>query len=84
MDSKITEEQAEKSVLDFVSRYTKAGLCPLAGNSVHVDRTFLKKYMPKFDDHLHYRIVDVSTVKELCRFGKMVQSEHIFVTIYLF
>ncbi|CAJ0955163.1 unnamed protein product [Ranitomeya imitator] len=37
------------------------------GNSVHVDKAFLNKYMPQFMRHLHYRIVDVSTVKELCR-----------------
>ena len=43
-------------------------MCPLAGNTVHVDKMFLEKYMPQFMDHLHYRIVDVSTIKELCRY----------------
>lgn len=38
-----------------------------AGNSVHADRRFLEKYMPQFMHHLHYRIIDVSTIKELCR-----------------
>lgn len=43
-------------------------LIPLpAGNSVHADKRFLEKYMPQFMYHLHYRIIDVSTVKELCR-----------------
>lgn len=37
------------------------------GNSVHADRRFLEKYMPQFLHHLHYRIIDVSTIKELCR-----------------
>lgn len=37
------------------------------GNSVHADKRFLEKYMPQFMFHLHYRIVDVSTIKELCR-----------------
>ena len=37
------------------------------GNSVHADKKFLDKYMPQFMKHLHYRIIDVSTVKELCR-----------------
>jgi len=41
--------------------------CPLAGNSVHADRQFLQKYMPEFCSYLHYRNVDVSTVKELYR-----------------
>ncbi|KAK2702761.1 hypothetical protein QYM36_018637, partial [Artemia franciscana] len=41
--------------------------CVLAGNSVHEDRRFLAKHMPRIINHLHYRIVDVSTIKELCR-----------------
>ena len=57
----------EQLMLDFVRKYTPTGECPLAGNSVHVDRQFLLKYMPQFAAHLHYRIVDVSTIKELCR-----------------
>lgn len=65
--SKITLQQAEYEMLSFVREYTYPKLCPLAGNSIHVDKTFLVKYMPQFMDHLHYRIVDVSTVKELCR-----------------
>ncbi|XP_019478598.1 oligoribonuclease, mitochondrial isoform X2 [Meleagris gallopavo] len=40
---------------------------PRQGNSVHADKKFLDKYMPQFMRHLHYRIIDVSTVKELCR-----------------
>jgi len=39
----------------------------LAGNTVHTDRAFLARYMPELIDHLHYRIIDVSTIKELCR-----------------
>jgi oligoribonuclease len=42
-------------------------LLPLPGNSVHADKKFLDKYMPQFMYHLHYRIIDVSTIKELCR-----------------
>jgi len=57
--------QAEQTFLDFVKEHTPPKQCPLAGNSVHVDKKFLDKYMPKFMDHLHYRIVDVSTIKEL-------------------
>nr|XP_054764744.1 oligoribonuclease, mitochondrial-like [Lytechinus pictus] len=65
--SKVSLQQAEYEMLSFVREYTYPKLCPLAGNSIHVDKTFLVKYMPQFMDHLHYRIVDVSSVKELCR-----------------
>lgn len=40
----------------------------MAGNSIGADKKFLEKYMPQFMSHLHYRVVDVSTIKELCRF----------------
>ncbi|KAL9965844.1 hypothetical protein ACROYT_G029698 [Oculina patagonica] len=65
--SKISLSQAEQTFLDFVKKHTPHKQCPLAGNSVHADKKFLDKYMPQFMDQLHYRIVDVSTVKELCR-----------------
>ncbi|XP_030076285.1 oligoribonuclease, mitochondrial [Microcaecilia unicolor] len=66
-DSKISLQQAEYEFLSFVRQHTPPGVCPLAGNSVHADKKFLDKYMPQFMRHLHYRIIDVSTVKELCR-----------------
>ncbi|XP_008576052.1 PREDICTED: oligoribonuclease, mitochondrial [Galeopterus variegatus] len=66
-ESTITLQQAEYEFLSFVRQQTPPGLCPLAGNSVHADKKFLDKYMPQFMKHLHYRIIDVSTVKELCR-----------------
>ncbi|XP_013384064.1 oligoribonuclease, mitochondrial [Lingula anatina] len=66
-DSQISLQQAEKEVLAFVQDHTPAGSCPLAGNSIHADKKFLDKYMPDFMGHLHYRIIDVSTIKELCR-----------------
>ncbi|KAI3373386.1 hypothetical protein L3Q82_021929 [Scortum barcoo] len=66
-NSKVTLEQAEYEFLSFVRQHTPPGQCPLAGNSVHADKRFLDKYMPQFMYHLHYRIIDVSTVKELCR-----------------
>lgn len=65
--SKISLSEAKKTFLEFVKQYTQPKQCQLAGNSVHADKKFLDKYMPQFMDHLHYRIVDVSTVKELCR-----------------
>ncbi|OCT72341.1 hypothetical protein XELAEV_18035316mg [Xenopus laevis] len=66
-ESRITLQQAEYEFLSFIRQHTPPGVCPLAGNSVHADKKFLDKYMPRFMRHLHYRIIDVSTVKELCR-----------------
>lgn len=66
--SDLTLADAEAVVLDFVTTHVPAaGTAPLAGNSVHADRAFLKRYMPKLEGHAHYRNVDVSTVKELAR-----------------
>lgn len=66
--SRITESAAEDETLSFVSQYvTKARLAPLAGNSIHQDRRFLERYMPRLNDYLHYRNIDVSTLKELAR-----------------
>ena len=66
--SEITVEQAEAEVLAFVRRLVpEARTAPLAGNSVHADRAFLARYMPTLERYLHYRNVDVSTVKELVR-----------------
>jgi oligoribonuclease len=59
---------AEKQVLDYVkSHVPEARKAPLAGSSVYVDRGFLARYMPELDSHLHYRLVDVSSIKELTR-----------------
>uniref|UniRef100_A0A673MCD8 Oligoribonuclease, mitochondrial n=1 Tax=Sinocyclocheilus rhinocerous TaxID=307959 RepID=A0A673MCD8_9TELE len=66
-DSLITLQQAEYEFLSFIRQHTPPGQCPLAGNSVHADKKFLDKYMPQFMRHLHYRIIDVSTIKELSR-----------------
>ena len=59
---------AEEQVLAYVRRHVpEARKAPLAGSSVYVDRGFLAKHMPDLDGHLHYRLVDVSSVKELVR-----------------
>lgn len=61
-------ETAEKQILDYIrKRIPKAGQALLAGNSVGTDKTFLHKDMPRVIEHLHYRIIDVSTVKELAK-----------------
>jgi oligoribonuclease len=63
-----TLEQAEERVLVYVKRWVpERRKAPLCGNSIATDRTFIARYMPKLDDHLHYRMVDVSSVKELAR-----------------
>jgi len=56
-----------RQVLAFVAAHTAAGAAVLAGNSVHVDAAFLRRRMPRLAAHMHHRIVDVSTVMELCR-----------------
>jgi oligoribonuclease len=59
---------AEQQVLAYVKTHVpEARKAPLAGSSVYVDRGFLANYMPELDAHLHYRLVDVSSVKELTR-----------------
>ena len=65
--SRVTERDVETRALELLRRHVVAGKCPLAGNSVHADKAFLVKYMPEMMEYLHYRIVDVSTLKELCR-----------------
>lgn len=65
--STIDEATAEAQVLAFVAAHVGPRMAPLAGNSIHQDRLFLAKYMPRLNEHLHYRNVDVSTVKELVR-----------------
>jgi oligoribonuclease len=64
----ITLEEAEQQVLDYVKRFVpERRKAPLCGNSIATDRAFLGRYMPTLDDHLHYRMVDVSSIKELAR-----------------
>lgn len=63
-----TVADAEQVTLDFIRGHVPApSIAPLAGNSVHADRAFLRRYMPTLEAHLHYRNVDVSTLKELAR-----------------
>ncbi|TQF05305.1 oligoribonuclease [Kitasatospora acidiphila] len=64
----VTLAEAEAKVLDYVRQWApEAGRTPLAGNSVATDRGFLARDMPALEGHLHYRIVDVSSIKELAR-----------------
>lgn len=64
----LTMRQAEEQILDYVKQYVPAPRkAPLAGNTVGTDRTFLARDMPELEGYLHYRNVDVSTIKELSR-----------------
>ena len=65
--SEVTEAQAEKELIAFLSRYVPKGKVPLCGNSIGQDRRFLVNYLPKLEAFFHYRNVDVSTLKELAR-----------------
>jgi oligoribonuclease len=65
--SKITLAQAERATLEFLKEWTDERTAPLAGNSIHQDRRFLARYMRGVDGWLHYRMIDVSTVKELAK-----------------
>ena len=64
----ISLREAEEQVLAFVREHVPdPRTAPLAGNSIATDRSFLARDMPELDAHLHYRMVDVSSIKELCR-----------------
>ncbi|MDX8397672.1 MAG: oligoribonuclease [Mariprofundaceae bacterium] len=65
--STISMADAEQQTLDFIGQHVPAGVSPLCGNSIHQDRRFLVAYMPKLESYLHYRNIDVSTVKELAK-----------------
>ncbi|CAN5369046.1 oligoribonuclease [soil metagenome] len=63
-----TLAEAEYEVLEYILRFVPdANTAPLAGNTIGTDRAFLAKFMPRIDSHLHYRSVDVSSIKELSR-----------------
>jgi oligoribonuclease len=63
--STYNEKKAEKKILLFLKQITVIKKSPLCGNTVWKDREFLKKYMPKLESYLHYRNIDVSTIREL-------------------
>ena len=66
--STITDGDAEAQTLAFINQHVGAKDRPvLAGNSIHQDRRFIRRYMPVLDARLHYRMIDVSTIKELAR-----------------
>jgi oligoribonuclease len=65
--SSLTLAEAEQRTLDFIAAHCAPKSSPLCGNTIYQDRRFLIEYMPKLESYLHYRLVDVSTVKELVK-----------------
>jgi len=65
--STVTEEQAAEQLIAFLKQWVPAGKSPMCGNSICQDRRFMARGMPKLEDFFHYRNLDVSTLKELCR-----------------
>ena len=65
--SELTDRGTELETMAFIKRHVAARQSPLCGNSVWQDRRFLAKYMPELNEYLHYRNIDVSTIKELAR-----------------
>jgi len=64
----LTLEEAEQQLFDYITSHVQESFkAPLAGSSVYVDRIFLRRDMPRVDSYLHYRIIDVSSLKELTR-----------------
>jgi oligoribonuclease len=65
--STISLELAQAQTVAFIGQYCQIGQSPLCGNSIGQDRRFIARYMPELDRCLHYRSIDVSTIKELAR-----------------
>jgi oligoribonuclease len=63
----LAEADIEAQCLDFLHRYVPTGKSPMCGNSICQDRRFMARYMPKLEAWFHYRNLDVSTLKELCK-----------------
>jgi oligoribonuclease len=73
--STITLGEAERAILDYVRRHVpEPRTAPLCGNSIATDRGFLARDMPDLDAHLHYRMVDVSSLKELADIRESIQE----------
>ncbi len=68
IEAGVCDEEAERQVIDYLAQHVTAGRRPLiAGNTIGMDRRFIAKYMPTLEEKLHYRSIDVSTIKELSR-----------------
>lgn len=66
--SRLSLDEAQRQTLEFIRRHVpEAGTVPLCGNSIGTDRRFLDRWLPEVEHHLHYHVVDVSSVKELAK-----------------
>jgi oligoribonuclease len=65
--SSTSEDEAQEELLKFIKKYVPKEKSPLCGNTISQDRRFLVRYMPKLEAYLHYRNLDVSTLKELAK-----------------
>jgi oligoribonuclease len=65
--STLTESAVEEAMIQFLSAHVPVNTSPMCGNSVHQDRRFLSRYLPRLEAYFHYRNLDVSTLKELAR-----------------
>ncbi len=65
--STLTEVDVEAECLAFLKQHVKSSISPMCGNTIHQDRRFMNRYMPKLEAYFHYRNIDVSTIKELCK-----------------
>ncbi|CAF1079311.1 unnamed protein product [Rotaria sordida] len=65
--SNITKEQMEQELLDLLKRHCPEKACPLAGSSIHIDREVMKTQMPTVHSYLHYRVIDVSSFREMMK-----------------
>jgi oligoribonuclease len=66
-ESTITDAEAEQKTMDFIRQFCQPQVAPLCGNSISQDRRFLVKYMRGLHDYMHYRSIDVTTIKELIK-----------------
>jgi oligoribonuclease len=83
-DEGVAPVEAEATTLAFLEKHTEKGTAPLCGNTIWQDRRFLAKHMPTLESYLHYRIIDVSSIKELMQrwrpdlaAGVTKQNEHL-------
>ena len=63
--SEYDEEKAEHEVIEFLKKYVEENSSPMCGNSIYMDRMFVNRYMKKLDGYLHYRLIDVTSLKNL-------------------
>ena len=65
--SRLNEAEAENRMVEFLQQFVAPGVSPMCGNSVHQDRNFMSRHLPRLEAFFHYRNLDVSTLKELMK-----------------